>query len=46
MAMYVVTAQEQVVASDALTGTIQNDILKVTPPFSVAVTVHWEYCCI
>lgn len=29
MAMFVVAAQEQGVAAEALTGTIQNDILKV-----------------
>jgi methylmalonyl-CoA mutase len=29
LAMYIVAAQEQGVAAEALTGTIQNDILKV-----------------
>jgi hypothetical protein len=32
LAMYIVAAQEQGVAAEALTGTIQNDILKVQGP--------------
>jgi methylmalonyl-CoA mutase N-terminal domain/subunit len=38
MAMFVVAAQEQGVASEALTGTIQNDILKVS-------NRHERCCC-